>query len=209
MIQRRKPLKRAAWKSHGSALIASSGSASLRDCIARVMAGTIWELRVPMEVPLQEENTNGQGYRAGCASVKLYARGHDARASTRSSRRNGATIYLVQVAPAHGATGRDRLGELERGRPHQNRLEPAVALLVDADQDDSEGLTQGTFQGFEDIDTETVSAIYDLTGAWANGEIQFTLQRLHGNVVYSATFHENFPNRLTFHSPGEVIVLVN
>jgi hypothetical protein len=87
--------------------------------------------------------------------------------------------------------------------------EEGRTFRFDADQDDSEGLTHGTFQGFEDIDTETVSAIYDLTGTWANGEIQFTLQRPTGNVVFSATFQEDFPNRLTFHSPGEVIVLVN
>jgi hypothetical protein len=87
--------------------------------------------------------------------------------------------------------------------------EEGRTFRFDADQDDSEGLTNGTFQGFEDIDTETVSAIHDLTGWWDQGEIQFTLQRPGGNVVYTATFQADFPNRLTFHSPNEVIVLVN
>jgi hypothetical protein len=87
--------------------------------------------------------------------------------------------------------------------------EEGRTFRFDADQDDSEGLPYGTFQGFEDIDTGTTSAIHDLTGSWANGEIQFTLQRSSGNLVFSATFHENFPNRLTFHSPGETFVLVN
>lgn len=87
--------------------------------------------------------------------------------------------------------------------------EEGRTFRFDADQDDSEGLTHGTFQGFEDIDTHTVSAVHDLTGTWANGEIRFTLQRPTGNVVFSATFQEDFPNRLTFYAPGEVIVLVN
>jgi len=73
-----------------------------------------------------------------------------------------------------------------------------------ADQDDSEGLESGTFTGSEEVDGIDTGA---LTGWWANGQIQFTLQRDEGAVDYSASFNHDRPTRLTFHSAAETIVL--
>jgi hypothetical protein len=79
----------------------------------------------------------------------------------------------------------------------------------DADQDDSAGLTEGTFTGREIIATGTSEVTNELTGWWEKGQVRFTLQRPGGNIVFTATFQDDFPNRLTFLSPNEVIVVFN
>ncbi len=79
------------------------------------------------------------------------------------------------------------------------------SFRFDAEQDDSEGLELGSFEGSETV--EHPFAFYDLTGSWADGHLQFTVERPGGNVQYTGTFYEDRPTRLTMQSHGETIVL--
>jgi hypothetical protein len=84
--------------------------------------------------------------------------------------------------------------------------DPDRTYTFRAVEDDSEGLTKGTFTGSENVTTAPDD--YDLTGWWANGNIEFTVQRPGGNVVFTAKFHHDRPSQLTFTSAQETIVLL-
>ncbi len=80
------------------------------------------------------------------------------------------------------------------------------SFTFSADQDDSEGLEWGTFDGSEN--REDLFEFYNLEGSWENGEIEFTVDRSGVQTRYTGTFTQDRPSRLTFYSSGETIVLV-
>jgi len=71
-------------------------------------------------------------------------------------------------------------------------------------QSDDDGEDTGTFVGDEDTPE---GDFWDLSGAWAEGEISFTVER-DEDVVYTASFGSDNPNRLVFTGGGEEVVLL-
>lgn len=72
-----------------------------------------------------------------------------------------------------------------------------------ASSDDGE--ESGAFTG-QEVTPE--SDVFDLSGSWSGGRVEFTVERTAGDVTYAARFSEDNPERLVFHSGDEELVLL-
>ncbi|MGH7506809.1 MAG: hypothetical protein ACRELX_14225 [Longimicrobiales bacterium] len=72
---------------------------------------------------------------------------------------------------------------------------------------ESDGEIEGTFEGTEHIDENDFDGT-QLTGSWADNEIEFTVQRSAGNVRYTGTLTADEQTELTFtSSEGGTLVI--
>lgn len=80
------------------------------------------------------------------------------------------------------------------------------ALESENDDGESEGVFTGT--EFIDITVNDEDDQHDLTGRWADGQIEFTVDRDGDETTYEATFSEDDPKRLSFTAGSETLVLI-
>lgn len=67
-----------------------------------------------------------------------------------------------------------------------------------ASSDDGED--SGAFTG-QEVTPE--SDVFDLSGTWANGRVEFTVERTAGDVTYTASFSVDNPERLVFRNDAD------
>jgi hypothetical protein len=76
-------------------------------------------------------------------------------------------------------------------------------------ESNDDGESEGTFEGFEVEDVTVFGGEeHELTGSWANGRVEFTVDRNGVSTTYEATFTEENPDRLSFTAGSETLVLV-
>ena len=75
--------------------------------------------------------------------------------------------------------------------------------------ENDDGESEGVFTGIEfiDITVNDPDDQHDLTGSWANGRVEFTVDRDGVETTYEATFTEDAPSQLSFTAGSETLVL--